>query len=104
MQAQARRAIQRGGSALTTFRLYNRNERVSGETRDVLLTVDEWLACEAGDDLPARIGPVVIGIDLGGSASMTAAAYYWPETGRLEALGTFPIKPALLDRGQRDGV
>ena len=35
-------------NTLTTFRLYNRNERVSGETRDLLLTVDEWLACESG--------------------------------------------------------
>lgn len=103
LQGQARRAIARGGSTLTSFRLYNRNERVSGETRDVLLTVDQWLACEASD-LPPRQGQVVIGIDLGGSASMTAAAFYWPETGRLEALGTFPSKPSLLDRGQNDGV
>lgn len=46
LEAQARRAIRRGGSALTSFRLYHRNERVSGEDRDVLLTPDEWLACE----------------------------------------------------------
>lgn len=103
LQAQARRAIQRGGSALTSFRLYNRNERVSGETRDLLLTVDEWLACETSA-LPTREGPCVIGIDLGGSASMTAAAFYWPETARLECLGWFPSKPGLLDRGQADGV
>lgn len=103
LEAQARRAIARGGSSLTTFRLYNRNERVSGESRSVLLTVDEWLACEV-DPLPPRQGPVVIGIDLGGSASMSAAAYYWPETGRLECRGTFPTQPALLDRGQADGV
>lgn len=103
LQAQARRAIARGGSTLTSFRLYNRNERVSGETRDVLLTVDQWLACETSD-LPDRAGQVVIGIDLGGSASMTAAAFYWPETGRLECLGTFPSRPSLLDRGQNDGV
>ncbi len=103
LEAQARRAIARGGSALTTFRLYNRNERVSGETRDLLLTVDEWLACEVAE-LPPRSGPVVIGIDLGGSASMSAAAFYWPETSRLECLGTFPSKPSLLDRGQADGV
>lgn len=103
LQAQARRAIARGGSTLTSFRLYNRNERVSGETRDVLLTVDEWLRCEAAD-VPARTGPVVIGIDLGGSASMSAAAFYWPETGRLECLGWFPTRPSLLDRGQVDGV
>jgi phage terminase large subunit-like protein len=103
LEAQARRAIARGGSALTSFRLYNRNERVSGETRDLLLTVDEWLSCETAD-LPPRQGQVVIGIDLGGSASMTAVCFYWPETGRLECLGTFPSKPTLLDRGQADGV
>lgn len=103
LQSQARRAIARGGSTLTTFRLYNRNERVSGETRDVLLTVDEWLACEVSE-VPARQGQCVIGIDMGGSASMSAAAFYWPETGRLEALGTFPSKPNLADRGANDGV
>jgi len=103
LQAQARRAIARGGSALTTFRLYNRNERVSGETRDLLLTVDEWLNCETSD-LPPRQGQVVLGIDLGGSASMSAAAFCWPETGRLECLGTFPCKPSLANRGAADGV
>ncbi|WIY26951.1 terminase TerL endonuclease subunit [Parasedimentitalea psychrophila] len=103
LQGQARRAIARGGSTLTSYRLYNRNERVSGETRDVLLTVDEWLNCEVSE-VPARKGQVVIGVDLGGSASMTAAAFYWPDTGRLECLGTFPSKPTLLDRGQNDGV
>lgn len=102
LQGQARRAIARGGSTLTSFRLYNRNERVSGETRDVLLTVDEWLACEG--DAPPRKGSVVIGIDLGGSASMTAAAFYWPDSARLECLGTFPSKPGLADRGAADGV
>jgi phage terminase large subunit-like protein len=103
LEAQARRAAARGGSALTSFRLYNRNERVSGETRDLLLTVDEWLACEVAD-LPPREGPVVVGIDLGGSASMSAAAFYWPQTGRLEVVGTFPCNPGLADRGAADGV
>jgi len=103
LEAQAKRAIARGGSSLTSFRLYNRNERVSGESRDLLITLDEWLGCETSA-LPSREGGVVIGIDLGGSASMTAAAFYWPETGRLECLGTFPSMPSLLDRGQTDGV
>jgi phage terminase large subunit-like protein len=100
---QARRAISRGGSALNAFRLYNRNERVSDENRDSLLTVDEWQACET-DTLPPREGNVVVGIDLGGSSSMSAAAFYWPKTNRLEVLGTFPGTPGLLDRGERDGV
>lgn len=103
--AQARRAIARGGSALSSFRNLNRNERVSTEDRSVLVTVDEWMAAEvAPDDLPAREGPCILGVDLGGSRSMSAAAFYWPETGRLEALGTFPATPSLADRGASDGV
>lgn len=103
--AQARRAMARGGSALSSFRLYNRNERVSTEDRSVLVTVDEWLSAEVSpDDLPERDGPCILGIDLGGSRSMSAAAFYWPETGRLEAVGTFPTVPGLADRGAADGV
>lgn len=103
LEAQALRAIARGGSSLTSFRLFNRNERISGETRDLLLTTDEWLKCEI-ESLPPREGSCVIGIDLGGSASMSAAAFYWPATGRLECSAWFPGKPGLLDRGQADGV
>lgn len=103
--AQAKRAIARGGSALSSFRNLNRNERVSTEDRSVLVTVDEWLSAEcAPDDLPPREGPCILGVDLGGSRSMSAAAFYWPETGRLEALGTFPSNPGLADRGAADGV
>ncbi|MDT0635045.1 terminase TerL endonuclease subunit [Spectribacter hydrogenooxidans] len=103
LQAQANRAIARGGSALSSFRLYNRNERVSGERRDMLLSVDDWLSAEV-TDLPPREGGAVVGVDLGGSASMSAVAIYWPNTGRLEAFGAFPSTPSLADRGARDGV
>ncbi len=105
LMAQARRAIARGGSALSSFRNLNRNERVSTEDRSVLVTVDEWLSAEVKpDDLPAREGPCILGVDLGGSRSMSAAAFYWPETGRLEAVGTFPATPSLADRSAADGV
>nr|MCS5603196.1 hypothetical protein [Paracoccus sp. (in: a-proteobacteria)] len=103
--AQAKRAIARGGSALSSFRNLNRNERVSTEDRSVLVTVDERLSAEVDpDQMPAREGPCVLGVDLGGSRSMSAAAFYWPETGRLEALGTFPSNPGLADRGAADSV
>lgn len=103
--AQARRAIARGGSALSSFRNLNRNERVASDDRSVLVTVDEWIAAEvAPDALPERDGPVVLGVDLGGSRSMSAAALYWPFTGRLECVAAFPTKPGLGDRGQADGV
>ena len=103
--AQAKRAIARGGSALSSFRNLNRNERVSTEDRSVLVTVDEWLSAEVDPDaLPPREGPCILGVDLGGSRSMSAAAFYWPDTGRLEAIGTFPAVPSLADRGAADGV
>lgn len=105
LQAQAQRAIARGGSALSSFRNLNRNERVSTEDRSLLVTADEWMAAEvAPDDLPERRGACILGVDLGGSRSMSAAAFYWPETGRLEAVGAFPSVPGLLDRGAADGV
>jgi len=103
LQAQARRAIARGGSALSSFRNLNRNERVSTEDRSVLVTVDEWLSSEVSE-LPPRKGACILGVDLGGSRSMSAAAFYWPESGRLEAIGTFPTVPSLADRGASDGV
>ncbi|WP_415402794.1 terminase large subunit domain-containing protein [Tateyamaria sp. SN3-11] len=103
LQAQARRAIARGGSALSSFRNLNRNERVSIESRSVVLTVDQWLTCES-ESLPPADGPCVLGVDLGGSVSMSAAAFYWPETGRLECVATLPSEPSLADRGQSDGV
>lgn len=103
LQAQAQRAIARGGSALSSYRLYNRNERVTGESRDMLLDIDTWLDVETSE-LPPREGAAIVGIDLGGSASMSAAAMYWPNTGRLECFGVFPCVPALHDRGNRDGV
>jgi len=103
--AQARRAIARGGSALSSFRNLNRNERVSSEDRSSLVTVDEWMSAEVSpDDLPPREGECVLGVDLGGSRSMSAAALFWPATGRLEAIGTFPAYPSLADRGAADGV
>ncbi len=99
----ARQAIQRGGSALASFRLFHRNERVSAEARDVLIALDQWLAAEV-KVLPPRSGQVIVGIDLGGSMSMSGSAFYWPDTGRLEVYGCFPSVPDLVNRGLADGV
>lgn len=103
LQRAAHRAIARGGSELASFRNLHLNERTSDDTREAVVSVDDWVAVET-EDLPARDGAVVIGLDLGGSASMSAAAFFWPKTGRLEARGWFPSRPGLGDRGQRDGV
>lgn len=103
LKADAALALERGGSSLSRFRLFSRNERVQEDNRDVLLSVDTWLRCEVAN-LPPREGACVIGLDLGGSASMSAAALFWPSSGRLEAYGTFPGSPSLDARGAADGV
>lgn len=103
LQAQARRACARGGNTLSAFRLFHLNQRVSDENRAMLIPADLWLKCEVAE-LPPRDGPLVCGIDLGGSSSMSAWANFWPQTQRLECYGAFPTKPGLLERGQNDGV
>lgn len=103
LKADAALALARGGSAIASFRLLSRNERVSIDNRDALIDLNEWLQSET-EELPPREGQVVIGIDLGESASMSAAAYLWPETGRLECWGAFGTVPSLSDRGQVDAV
>ncbi len=103
LKEDAALALARGGSALSRFRLLSRNERVSEDNRDALLDLNEWLQCET-DDLPPRQGQVVIGLDQGQSASMSAASYFWPETGRLEAWAAFGTVPTLEERGNFDAV
>ncbi|MEM7026281.1 MAG: hypothetical protein AAF637_27445, partial [Pseudomonadota bacterium] len=70
--------------------------------REMLCTPTDWQRLIVKVP-PDRVGPVVIGLDLGGSASMTAAALYWPLCGRLECYGAFPDEPSLDERGIADG-
>ena len=46
----------------------------------------------------------VLGLDLGQSGALTAAAAYWPVTGRLEAVACVGGIPDLRVRGRRDNV
>ena len=72
-------------------------------SRELIVTLAQWKKCVV-DELPPRRGPCYIGIDLGGSVSMTAASVYWPVTGRLEVQGAFPDTPNLKKRGEADAV
>ena len=54
-------------------------------------------------DLPPKKGPLIFGVDLGQTLSMSCVSPHWPETGRLQFLGAFPRMPDLATRGQRDG-
>ena len=96
----------RGGPALHRWRAYrlNRGTPEVGD-REKIVTLDEWNACVYEPrDLPPATGPVAIGFDLGGTASMCAFSVYWPETGRFEVKGAFGAIPNLRDRGMKDDV
>lgn len=67
------------------------------------LTDAEIIACDAVVEMASILCSQSAAL-LAASASMTAAAFYWPSSGRLECVGAFPSKPSLLDRGQSDGV
>lgn len=101
MEDMARRAMS-SPSDQPTFRAYDLN-LPQDPARETICLPDQWDACETPNP-PARDGECVVGIDLGGAASMTAAAAIWPATGRMEVRGAFPGTPALTDRGVADGV
>ena len=73
---------------------------------DAVEDVIETEAWEAVTDKPQpeRAGPVAVGVDLGGGNSLTACAFYWPQSGRLECHVAVPAIPALDERGQKDGI
>ena len=83
------------------FRAYELNQR-RAPSGDLLATVDAWRRCEV-ERLPERGGRCVVGLDLGGSSSMTAAVALW-ESNRVETWAGFPDVPSLLDRSQTDGA
>lgn len=101
MQAMARRALADASNEYD-FRAQELNQSVNPE-REMIVAVSDWQRCMVAE-LPARAGPVCIGLDMGGSASMTAAAAVWPDTGRIEVWGAFPATPNLAERGLGDGV
>ena len=88
----------------SAFRAYDLNQEVE-PSQEMIVSVSAWekVLCQL-DDLPEDRGPVVIGFDAGGAASMTAAAILWTETGRMEVYGAFGDLPSLAARGKADGV
>ena len=91
----------RDESMLASFRALRLNLGLADIAQATLLDATVWEAAEGEADMD---GSFVLGIDLGGSASMSAAAAYWPKTGAFDAIGCFPTIPDLAERGLRDGV
>ena len=85
-----------------TFRAYDLNLPQS-PGREMICTPTEWDE-NVTYDPPDRDGEVCLGVDLGGSSSMTACVGIWPRTGRMEVWAAFGDKPSLDERGSADGV
>ena len=84
-----------------SFRALDLNQPVS-PTKEIIFSVSDVAACHV-EELPARAGPVCIGVDIGEATSGTAWCAIWPETGRMETRLAFGDKPSLADRGKADG-
>ena len=99
--------VKDGTMSIGAYRALRLNEGTPEvERRDPLISLENWKAVTVAsrEDLPPKHGPVAVGIDLGGGVSMSAAALYWPATGRLEVYAALPAEPGLLERGKNDGV
>ena len=96
------RAALESERAARTFRQYRLN--IPGEPTDIqpLVTSAEWERVCARP-VPACEGKPVIGIDLGGNRSFSAAAAVWP-SGRIEAWALAPGVPSLADQEREDQV
>lgn len=101
MRDMARRAVQNPAD-MASFRAYDLNAPQNPD-RVLLVTMDQWAAVR-DEPQPERAGPCVLGLDLGGSASMTAAAAFWPRSGRMEVTAALPGVPDLRERALADGV
>ena len=101
LAAQARQAA-RPPAEQPNFRAFHLN--LDGEPgREMIVTLDEYRRCLA-DPPPPRRGRVVLGLDVGSTRSLTAAAAYWYTSGRLEVWAAAPAVPDLRERGERDGA
>ena len=103
MKRASKRALASSASA-PSFAAYDLNLPQS-PLREMIVSVGDYQKCLVPyNKIPSRKGVVCVGIDLGGSSSMTAAVLYWVEVGRLECVGAFGNKVSLKNRGEADGV
>ena len=102
LRAEARLA-RRDPGELATFKALRLNMGTSEVETQMLVDAETWRAVEV-DALPPRQGPYALGLDLGGTAAFSAAAAYWPQSGRLEGFVACGTEPRLEARAEADGV
>ena len=90
-------------SAMAAFKALRLNLGVADVAESYLLEAPAWRMVEAKEEVAAD-GPFILGLDLGQSAAMSAAAAYWPRTGLLRAMACFPELPDIETREAQDSV
>ena len=92
----------RGDSRLKARFVSYRMNRPSQDESSVLLTVDDWRAVCARP-VPEREGRPIVGVDLGGGRSFSAAVAIW-RSGLVDAVAVAPGVPSIADQEKRDRV
>ena len=96
-----REAAKRDPAMLASWRALRLNQGVGDVVESTLLDADTWGEIESVTASPD--GSFILGVDLGGSAAMSAVSGYWPSTGLSDSFACFPEQPGLAERGLRDG-
>ena len=72
--------------------------------KELICSPDDWKACTVTrSELPPREGRAWLGLDCGGSSSLTAACVIF-DNGRTEFFSAFPGTPPLAERATADGA
>ena len=103
LQREARQAAV-DSQVRASFVALRLNAGTADTVESLLLDAGVWSNRVEVDELPPATGPCVWGVDMGGSAAMSAFASYWPSTGRLEYLAAFSGIPDVVQRGRFDSV
>ena len=90
-------------TARYSYRALALNLGTADRPESVLLDPADWERCET-DLPPARDGAYILAFDMGGASALTAAAGFWPATGRAEVMAVVGGVPSLAERGRADNV
>ena len=96
------RAALKSERAARTFKQFRLNIPGEAVESQPLITAAEWERVCARPVPPCEGRPVV-GVDLGGNRSWSAAAALWPN-GRIESFAVAPGRPSLADQEREDQV
>ena len=95
--------VARGTPNESDFRAHHLNLQAA-PAKELICTASAWQRCVVNpSQLPPREGRCFLGLDPGGSSSLTAACIIFAN-GRTEFFSALPATPTLEERGVSDGV